>query len=44
MSINAKKDRMYNRKIDNIIYEGAPSEKKKKIENVLIMPMINYQG
>jgi|APCry1669189241_1035207.scaffolds.fasta_scaffold457897_1 hypothetical protein len=39
MKRNAKKDRIYNAQIDNIIYET--SGKRRQIENVIIMPMLN---
>ncbi len=39
MKRNAKKDRTYNAQIDNIIY--ANCGKRRQIENVIIMPMLN---
>ena len=39
MKRNAKKDRIYNAQIDNIIYETCG--KRKQIENVIVMPMLN---
>ena len=39
MKKNAKKDRMFNAHIDNLIYET--SGKRRQIENLIIMPMLN---
>ena len=43
MKKNTKKDKMFNAKIDGIIYQGKDG-KKRVIENTIVMPMLNTKG
>ena len=43
MKKNTKKDKLFNAKIDGIIYQGKDG-KKRVIENTIVMPMVNTKG